>query len=337
MFSTRIDLVGRKFGELTVLKYEFTSNKCCYWRCRCSCGKEKIFNGKMLKRGRRTSCGDFIHHIKPMEGKRFGKLVVDKLSHVDRIRGAYWLCKCDCGKTNVVSTHNLNQGHTNSCGCGANPIKDLTGQRFGRLVVIEQAPARHPGRAFWHCNCDCGGTTIVAGNNLTSKTGIRSCGCLLKEHPGMESREITWTEDMLTGCWECSSHCCQDNIYPSIRIKGRVQLISRLMFKKHYPEQLTNGEIPKGIFVCHHCDNPKCINPKHLFLGTPLDNVRDMIAKGRGNKVKGAQIGTSKLTNKQVIEIRKRELPRQQLAEKYNVSVGSIDLILAGKTWKHLL
>lgn len=47
--------------------------------------------------------------------------------------------------------------------------------------------------------------------------------------------------------------------------------------------QLANGDLPEGATVCHHCDNPNCVNPEHLFIGTQTDNIRDMYAKGRGN------------------------------------------------------
>ena len=59
--------------------------------------------------------------------------------------------------------------------------------------------------------------------------------------------------------------------------------------------KITHGEIPEGMHVCHHCDNPPCINPEHLFLGTAIDNMRDCAAKGRNNKGKKLDPKTCKL------------------------------------------
>ena len=64
------------------------------------------------------------------------------------------------------------------------------------------------------------------------------------------------------------------------------------------------GVIPDGIFVCHKCDNPCCVNPYHLFLGTALDNAQDMLRKGRGNKASGERNGKAKLSSAQVAAIR---------------------------------
>ncbi len=62
---------------------------------------------------------------------------------------------------------------------------------------------------------------------------------------------------------------------------GRVRVGNSLQFAHRVAYTLINGDIPNGLYVCHACDIPRCCNPSHLFLGTPADNVHDMIAKGR--------------------------------------------------------
>lgn len=106
--------------------------------------------------------------------------------------------------------------------------------------------------------------------------------------------------------------------------------------------EMINGEIPKGLCVLHKCDNPKCVNPKHLFLGTKLDNTLDMIAKGRGYipSPKGERNSHCVLTELQVIEIRKRfaqgDVSYKTLAEEMNVNPNTIGNVIRRSTWKHI-
>lgn len=107
------------------------------------------------------------------------------------------------------------------------------------------------------------------------------------------------------------------------------------------------GAIPRGMMVLHKCDNPACVNPAHLFLGTNQDNVNDMMRKGRhvnggtyrpGNYERGERHRNAKLTTVQVLAIRQdaEMLPYTQLAAKYNLTVGHIHRIVTRKAWKHL-
>ena len=110
----------------------------------------------------------------------------------------------------------------------------------------------------------------------------------------------------------------------------------RISYEIYYSKPLNQ------LHCLHKCDNPSCVNPLHLFSGTNLDNVRDKIQKGRcftGNQ-KGSKNGFSKLTEKEVIEIRNlynMGVSKKDLSKKYNVHKSNIHYIVTNKTWIHLL
>ena len=120
-----------------------------------------------------------------MSGKQFGMLTV--LREVERENSPkhYWLCRCQCGKETVVEESHLKNGHTKSCGCYRRTVqkkraRDLTGLRFGRLLVLEAVLDGDGLLAGWKCQCDCGKQCVCKSASLTSGV-TKSCGCLQEE------------------------------------------------------------------------------------------------------------------------------------------------------------
>lgn len=103
---------------------------------------------------------------------------------------------------------------------------------------------------------------------------------------------------------------------------------------------LANGEIPDGMFVCHKCDVPLCVNPTHLFLGTATDNMQDMIRKGRGPNQYGEANPAAKLTEQKVRQIKWLHRigagGQAKIAKFYGICRENVRDILKGKTWKHV-
>ena len=115
-------------------------------------------------------------------------------------------------------------------------------------------------------------------------------------------------------------------------------MFSRKKYLSHrYSYELHKGKIPKGLWVLHHCDNKKCVNQKHLFLGTVQDNVADLVMKGKQSK--GEDRYNVKLTENSVKDIRKRYKVGETLSELarcFEVTVQCISLVVKKINWKHI-
>ena len=174
-----IDLKGQQFGEITVLEKDIElskEKKRVYWKCQCSCGRIKSIRGDGLKSIK--TCGECK---KDLAGQRFGRLVALSKGKKDKASHQYWICECDCGNIVEINSDNLRRGLTQSCGClhaetmHELTFQDITGQKFGKLTVLECVVKNQ--KVQWKCLCECGNICIVSKNNLKSGH-TQSCGCI---------------------------------------------------------------------------------------------------------------------------------------------------------------
>jgi len=131
-----------------------------------------------------------------------------------------------------------------------------------------------------------------------------------------------------SGCWLWLGHIKYDG-YGQIRYEGMQTRAHIASYKMHKGQ--TNG-----LYVLHKCDQRSCVNPDHLFLGTPQDNIDDMHAKGRNKVLKGEDSTSSKLTTEQVKEIFASSKSRNELAMEYGITPAHVSNIKLRRKWKHL-
>lgn len=139
-----------------------------------------------------------------------------------------------------------------------------------------------------------------------------------------------YTANQKTGCWEWRGGKISAG-YGSFTLYKETYLAHRVAYGVKY------GLIPEGFVICHRCDNPSCINPEHLFLGTMSDNIKDRDTKGRTTR--GESQHASKLTRQGVLDIRRKlaEGVRQKdVAKQYSLHQTTISLIKMRKNWRHI-
>jgi hypothetical protein len=133
-----------------------------------------------------------------------------------------------------------------------------------------------------------------------------------------------------SGCWLWDAACDRRG-YGCMLANGKVRRATRLAYE-HYV-----GPMPDGSVVCHRCDVPACVNPAHLFLGTPAENSADMVAKSR--QAHGERVGAAKLTAADVAEIRamhRAGTAQHRVAAQFGITQACVSLIATRKTWAHV-
>jgi hypothetical protein len=135
------------------------------------------------------------------------------------------------------------------------------------------------------------------------------------------------------GCWAWQAAKTPLG-YGFIKINGRMVGAHRASWL------IYRGEIPPGKNILHECDNPNCVNPNHLSVGTQSKNISDMVKRGRGRIPRGEGHYLTRLTNADVVDIRGKyangNVTQRELAKEYGVDRSSISKICSRKNWKHI-
>lgn len=136
-----------------------------------------------------------------------------------------------------------------------------------------------------------------------------------------------------SGCWEWTASKDKDGYGV---FKG--ELYSQKLNKAHrFSWALSNNQqIPKDMSVCHSCDNPSCVNPSHLWLGSTAENQQDKWTKGRGGILRGDELPQAKLTESQALSILKDARPYTAIAVDYGITIMTISDIKCRRSWAHL-
>ena len=147
---------------------------------------------------------------------------------------------------------------------------------------------------------------------------------------GTDIEERFWSKVRKgAGCWEWVAGKNKDG-YGQFHLGGKQHGAARASY-------LIRGiDLPSDVFVCHTCDNPSCVNPEHLFLGSHSDNMQDMMSKGRKHSQAGERHSGVKLTEEDVRWIRQLGCTQEKAANAFGVSRSTISLIRSGKLWAHV-
>jgi hypothetical protein len=232
----------------------------------------------------------------------------------------------------------------------------LVGRVFGRLTVISKSAERYIApcgsvQTRWICRCVCGNKTSPTRRSLQGGSTL-SCGCLNRERAGdvgrakmrpqSEFENVFWSRVKIQSADECWEWQAGKNdgarSYGVFWHRGRKLKTHRIAF------ELGHRALCAGELVCHHCDNPPCCNPAHLYAGTHRDNARDCTERNRRNSERGEDRYNATLTEQDIRDIRAKYQKRKfggmngtALAKIYGVGPTMINAIIHRRRWKHVV
>lgn len=188
-------MIGKKFGTLTVLKLDeeknnqlklerkqgLRSNAPVYYICQCDCGNTISLAKQKIKNRKTQGCKkcnniDFNKYI----GEKINKWTI--IDYMKKEDNPYFLCECECGTIKEVNCYNIINNKSKDCGCGRKEVvstilsRDIIGEKFGRLTVIEKVGVNKFGKTLYKCKCDCGNNHIAIYSSLLNGHSV-SCGC----------------------------------------------------------------------------------------------------------------------------------------------------------------
>lgn len=236
------NLLNQKFDRLLVItESEKRLNGGIAWVCRCDCGNEFITRSSALTNGVTTSCGcKRTEKFIDLHGKQFGTLTVLGLteSEFQIEKRKIWKCQCTCGTIVHRRGKSLTRDAYIYCGQPScidkkKPQKNLTGLKFGKLLVIQLEPVKRKRNTTWKCQCECGNITYVGTAELNSGH-TETCGC--SKANSLRMARAKRTEN---------------------RKDPRIQL-AKWVFKRHYNDDnlLFEEFLEMSQLNCHYCDTP---------------------------------------------------------------------------------
>lgn len=192
---------------------------------------------------------------------------------------------------------------------------------------------------------------VSAASALTNKPTMNQKDPLAVQPIAEEMFHVNLTPERIARYWSRVKILGQGECWNWIGLISKNGYGRITFYKKQFTSHrvgyfMANGAFPKRMFICHHCDNPKCVNPDHFFIGTALENNRDCASKGRSGPAnhpermpRGTATTFAKLNEekiREIVELKRKGMSGPQIAARYGVTKNSIYNLFCGVTWRHL-